>query len=263
MLFQQGQTLSQGRQHGAFSFEFQGNVTTVACCVHDAGDAGVVQVQSIPNAATLVGFGLEQYGLGGELGEAVVGVFEEVSGIEGDLEPWGFQGIYDLEHAFRGSAQPPVIFQSHDDTTFFGFGDELGVGVRNPAEGVVHRVAGQGFFGSAVSHEIVEILPCAPSAGIDADGGDAQLIGFLEIADGLVDVFLAFGFIRGDKSLVGGIAHEVEPQNESAALGLPQGGRRPVLPLPLQDFHSVKAEVRCGFEAFGDGAPLLALEAPE
>ena len=54
------------------SFEFE----------HEAGDAVIVEVEGVPEAAAVVGFGLHEDGVRGALFEFFVGILKEVSGIQ-------------------------------------------------------------------------------------------------------------------------------------------------------------------------------------
>ena len=75
--------------------------------------------------------------------------------------------------------------------------------------------------------------------------------------------FLAFVFVRREEALVGGVAHEVEAEEEGVAFDFLEfvvvGGGE----LALEDFESVEAEFGGVVEAGGEGAEFLAAEAPE
>lgn len=69
------------------TFEFERDIALVVVFFHYAGDSGVIQIEGVPEAATIISFGLHEDGLRGALVELVIRVFEEISGIEQDLEP--------------------------------------------------------------------------------------------------------------------------------------------------------------------------------
>jgi hypothetical protein len=231
--------------------------------VHDVGDAGIIEVEGVPGAAAEVGFGLEKDGAGGEEGELVVGVFEEVTGVEGDLEPRRIDGGYDAFDALGGAAEAPMVFEAEGDAAFFGFGDESFQGFNDPGEAVFIGEPGEWFFDTIVGHEVVEIFRSAPSASVDAHGGDAEAVGLFDLGEGFVDIGLAFLFIGGEETLVGGEAHEVEAEGEGALFYFLQGGVGLVFHLDLEDFDAVEAHVGGEFEASLNGAELFAAEAPK
>ena len=63
------------------ALEFEGDVTLAPCLFHDAGNAGVVEVQGVPATAPKVGLALHENGPGGQLGQPRVGVLKEVAGV--------------------------------------------------------------------------------------------------------------------------------------------------------------------------------------
>ena len=79
----------------------------------------------------------------------------------------------------------------------------------------------------------------------------------------MVDVFLPSLLVRGEESLVGGIAHEVEAEDKGVALYLLEGGIVGGLELPLQDLEPVKTHAGGVFEIGVEGAQFLAAESPE
>ena len=50
-------------------------------------------------------------GIVGDHFQTVVGIFEEVPGVESDLEPGRVDGIDHPLHAFRSDPQPPVVLR--------------------------------------------------------------------------------------------------------------------------------------------------------
>ena len=222
----------------------------------------VVDVEGVPGAAAVVGLGLEEDGAMGEGGELLVLVFEEVAGVESDLEPGRVDGLDDAFDAGCRAAEAPVVLKAESDAAFLGLGNELRDGVDDPLESLLFGVAGEGIFDAFVGHEVVEVFGGSPGAGVEAHGGDAEAVGLFDLGEGLGDVGFSFLGIRGEETLVGGEAHEVEAEGEGALLDALESGVALILHLDLEDLDAVEAEVGGVLEADLDGTQFLAAEAP-
>ncbi len=109
---QQRETLRDRGTSVFATFELQRYVASVAHTVQDGGDAIVVEIECIPGAAAVIGFGLDEDGLGRQLLEFRIGILEKIASVHGNAQPWRVDHVDDAEYAFWSSSQPPVVLES-------------------------------------------------------------------------------------------------------------------------------------------------------
>jgi len=63
---------------------------------HNTCDSGIIQIEGVPQAASIVGLCLHKDGVRGASVELFIRVFEEIAGVEKDPQPWRIDGIYDF-----------------------------------------------------------------------------------------------------------------------------------------------------------------------
>ncbi len=105
-----------------------------------------------------------------------------------------------------------MIFKTHDDAARFGLGQQLLEAGVDPLEALVVGEAGESRLDPFVGHQFVESLAGPPAAGVDADRRDAEFVGHLQAALGVLDVLLSLVGVRSHEALVRREAHQVEAQ---------------------------------------------------
>jgi hypothetical protein len=115
--------------------------------------------------------------------------------------------LNDTQNASGFAAEAPVIFQAHHHAYLFRCGDQIFETLFDPGETLVEGMAFKDRLAALVGHEVIKTLDGAPSAGVDADGGNAQLVGEAEAFGRVGDILLAHLWFRRDKALVGGESH--------------------------------------------------------
>jgi len=84
---QEGKTFGYSSLVVFISLEFERNVTAEVVLAHNPCDAGIIQIEGVPQAASIVHLGVHKDCVRGALVELVVWVFEEIAGVEQDLQP--------------------------------------------------------------------------------------------------------------------------------------------------------------------------------
>ncbi len=163
-----------------------------------------------------------------------------------------------------------MVLEAHHHAVFLGGGDQLVEALLDPAEALVEGAALGNGLAALIGHEIIEALDGAPSAGVDADGGDAQLVGEAEALGRVGDILLAHLGIRRDKALVGGETHQWDAHGKGVLLDLVEQGPVDLAAAGLGVFFHVDMEDLDAVEAH-EGSLLdaiknwdrLSLEMPE
>lgn len=96
-LSQQGQALGNRRLVVFVSFEFERDVASEVMLLHNPGDARIIQIESVPKTAAIIGLGLHEDRLRGAHIEFVIWIFEKVTRIEQDLQPGRVDRIGDSQ----------------------------------------------------------------------------------------------------------------------------------------------------------------------
>src|SRR5206468_12077454 len=123
--------------------------------------------------------------------------------------------------------------------------------VDTPLGTVLVGVARDGWFNAAVGHQRVKINR-VPAAGVDADGGDAKLVGDLDAFPGVLDGCADHFRLGVHEVLVRGNADQVDAVCEGetlefVAIGAAGGIERRLfleVHLPMENVHALDADRR-------------------
>jgi hypothetical protein len=255
------QTLRNRSGGGFLALHLKGHIAVKVRLAENAGDAFVVEIQSIVFTASEIGLKVNDGRAGSELFDFGIGIAGKVSDVEIDAEPWGVHSIDDAEKILRLERDAPVILDHEHDAGLFGGGDASADRFNAPIDGVLFCIAGDGRFVAFHFHEVVEEADGAPAAGVDTDRGAAELAGHFDAVLGMADGLTAFIGPGRNKILMDGKHGESHAAKEGRAFQAVEVFGRFIGHLAVQDFDAREAQARGIVDDFFDGIALV-LEMP-
>src|SRR5437867_1572779 len=143
-----------------------------------------------------------------------------------------------------------MVFERQDDAAFVALGQTFLDAIDAPLEAVVFGVTGQDRLFTAGLHEFVEGLNRVPAARVEANAGNAQLVGNLNALLRVFDLLLTKLGARVDEVLVNREGNQAHAAGEGVAFELAQVGamvrRQRILfgnvHLAVKDVHALDAQ---------------------